>query len=122
MSDGKVINLREGLPAIEAFMAVHSFQRVPYGHDETEAEFMSGRRRPYVGQMHTDHGARGQVEVRGVTFRDIADAVTTELHRFRTRDPDGRWDDDALARNVSVLIEKMMGIYPNVTPLAPVAK
>lgn len=119
MSDGKVINLREGMPAIEAFMAVHSYQRVPYEHDEAEAAFMSGRARPYVGQEHTGNGKRGKTEVRGVTFRDISDAITTELHRFRGRDPDGRWDDDALAQNVSVLIEKMMGIYPNVRPLEP---
>jgi hypothetical protein len=105
------------MPALEAFMNVHAFQRVPYEHDEAEERFMSGRKRPYVGQAHTANGARGQTEVRGVTVRDIADAVTTELHRFRARDPDGRWDDDALAQNVSILIEKMMGIYPNVAPL-----
>ena len=99
MSKGKAVNLREGIPALE---------------DKAEKRFMSGRKRPYVGQAHTYHGARGQTEVRDITFRDINDAVVTELHRFRGRDPDGRWDDDALAQNVSVLIEKMMGIYPNV--------
>jgi hypothetical protein len=100
-----------------AILTAHSFQRVPYEGDEEEATFMSGRERLYDGQAHTDNGVRGRTEVCGVTFRDIADAITTELHRSRARDPDGRWDDDALAMNVSVLIEKMMGIYPNIASI-----
>lgn len=101
---------------LESFLRTHSLQRVPYdASNESEAVFMVGRKRAYVGQAHTLHGTRGQTEVHGLTFRDVADAVTTELHRFRARDPNGNWDDDALAQNVSILIEKMMGIYPNIS-------
>lgn len=31
------------------------------------------RDRPYNGQSHTDHGLRGQTEVKGLTMRDIRD-------------------------------------------------
>ena len=49
-------------------------------------------------------------------FRDLADAVTTELTRAQTRFGTSSWDNDAVAQNVCVLVEKMMGIYPNVEP------
>lgn len=101
---------------VMGFLRRHELQRVPYTGDETESAFMDGRLRAYEGQGHTVNGARGQAEVRGVTFRDVADAVTTELHRFQTREPGGKWDSDALAQNVSILIEKMMGTYPNLQP------
>ena len=94
------------------------------------------RNRPYKGQPHTDNGERGKTEVKGVTFRDIRDcfilACFDAANDQLTEEKKDRWRKDrmtlneiyeldlnkldpiAWAQNLSVRIEKMMGIYPNI--------
>jgi len=97
------------------------------------------RNRPYKGQLHTNYGERGKTEVRGITFRDLHDAFVlaafdagndqlNEEQNERRRQ--GRMslneiykldlnklDPIAWEQNMSIRVEKMMGIYPNVPPL-----
>lgn len=83
--------------------------------------------RPYDGQPHTDSGIRGATEIRGVTFRDVRDAfvracfhasgLTTEgwpvsLYQL----PWQHMDPLAVCQNMLCEIERVMGIYPNLTP------
>lgn len=109
----KVVPIHDGVQAINAFLRVNSFARAPHTHEEDEELFMSSRARAYAGQSHTAFGARGQTEVTGVTMRDVGDAVTTTFARFEAKRHRGNVDSDALAMEVLLLIEKMMGIYPN---------
>lgn len=101
--------------------------------------------RPFTGQPHTDNGKRGQAEVRGIRFRDLADCVVkawvdaaahtvpdeSKQDELRRRADDGTLnyndlyalecgdiDPLALVRNVGCRVEMAMGIYPNVSPLA----
>lgn len=100
--------------------------------------------RPFTGQPHTDNGERGKTEVQGIRFRDLADCVVKAWidaaghtiedealrDELRERADDGTLnyndlyqlecgdiDPLALVQSVSVRVEKMMGIYPNVPPL-----
>jgi len=94
------------------------------------------RNRPYDGQPHTDAGIRGATLVKGLTFRDIKDcfvkgallASCDEELSDLVRDNDWLQDDIyridwknvdpiAVAQNMSVEMERMMGIYPNVPKL-----
>jgi len=97
--------------------------------------------RPFTGQPHTTNGVRGQTEVKGLRFRDIADCVVKawidaaghtiedeELwDELRRRADDGTLnyndvykiecgdvDPLALMQNVTCRIEKAMGIFPNI--------
>jgi hypothetical protein len=93
--------------------------------------------RPYKGQAHTVLGARGKTEINGITFRDLHDAfiksafdssyilLTDELKEKHKKDkltPNDIYllnlneiDPIAWQQNLSIRIEKMMGIFPNVT-------
>lgn len=97
--------------------------------------------RPFTGQPHTDQGERGKTEVKGIIFRDLADAIckawidaavhTIEDEKLqdelRERANDGTLnyndlyklecgdiDPIALIQNVCCRVEKAMGIYPNI--------
>ena len=105
------------------------------------------RDRPYGGKPHTDTGARGATEIKGVTFRDLRDcfiravllstgAETIDGVDMRPRYEEAtkgenaalsendlygwnlnRLDPMAIARNLECEVEKVMGIYPNVPRL-----
>lgn len=100
------------------------------------------RHRPYDGQPHTDTGKRGATEIRGITFRDLRDCyiravllsahhLVPHLYEEATKgeaaalcendlfgfDLD-KLDPLAVSQNLSVEVEKLMGIYPNIPKLA----
>jgi len=99
--------------------------------------------RPFTGQLHTDQGERGKTEVKGIRFRDLADCVVKafidsagftlencdEMHQ---RANDGtlnyndlyeldlsRMDPIALIQNITIRVEKAMGIFPNLPKAKP---
>jgi hypothetical protein len=82
-------------------------QDCPQSHD---------RNRPYLGQAHTDEGERGMTLVKGLTMRDVSDCIRRGI-ALATREYDGM-DPVAVAQNACCEIEKMMGIFPNLTPEA----
>jgi len=99
------------------------------------------RNRPYYGQPHTDTGARGATEIRGITFRDLRDCFIravclsgaqqhpdlfaeaqkgeqaalceNDVYRFDFE----KLDPMAIYLNLSVEVEKIMGIFPNIPGL-----
>lgn len=100
--------------------------------------------RPFTGQPHTVQGTRGKTKIEGITFRDLADCVAkafvdssacllkdekfADELRLRAEDgtlnyndlfllPDAGMDPVALIQNISVRVEKTMGIFPNVPKL-----
>lgn len=86
------------------------------------------RDRPYNGQPHTDHGTRGQTEIRGITMRDLADcfmracfeASGLPIERWPGSVYDLPWADMdiiAVRQNMNCWVERYMGIYPNVPEL-----
>lgn len=105
------------------------------------------RNRPYNGQPHTDTGARGATEIKGITFRDLRDcfiravllstgAETIEGKDMRPLYEEAckgeaaaicendlygfnldKLDPMAICQNLSCEVERLMGIYPNVLPL-----
>ena len=110
-------------------------------HDLGFYEHSMRRDRPYNGHLHTDTGARGATEVKGLTFRDLRDcyirafflaahhvkpahyeeALKGENAALCENDLYG-WDLNALDpvavfQNFSCEVERLMGIYPNVPPL-----
>lgn len=102
---------------------------------EAPSEPTTSRDRPYDGQSHTDNGLRGKTIVEGLTMRDIADCYyrailhssgDTLLNEIADSDDiarikhmvwhDVNWsaiDPVAVQQNLTVNIEKMMGIFPN---------
>ena len=94
--------------------------------------------RPFTGQPHTVNGERGKTEVKGLSFRDLADCVVKAFidsagftlenaDEMRERANDGtlnysdlymldlgQMDPIAVVQNISCRVEKAMGIYPNV--------
>lgn len=99
------------------------------------------RGRPYEGQSWTDSGERGKQEIKGVTFRDLRDcyirawcmsaahlnetlydeALKGEQACLCANDVyglEGSIDPMAILQNLSCEIERLMGIFPNVPPLA----
>lgn len=105
-----LVDLLEGLP---------QFTQAERPDDwyENEANFKSLTRRPYNGQPWTAHGRRGQHPILGLTMRDVGDCVATAFNRARMRDPHaaiGSIDTEALGQEVLVLLEHLMGIYPNI--------
>jgi hypothetical protein len=96
------------------------------------------RDRPYDGQPWTDHGVRGRIEIKGITFRDLRDAyvrawflasghVSSEKYEEAQKGENANlsendlfgWNLDkvdpvAVAQNLSCEIERLMGIFPNV--------
>lgn len=105
------------------------------------------RDRPYGGQPHTSTGGRGETEIKGVTFRDLRDCFIRAvllstgaevidgkdmrpLYEEACKGEDAalcendiygfnldRLDPMAICQNLSLEIERAMGIYPNVPPL-----
>jgi hypothetical protein len=94
------------------------------------------RDRPYDGQPHTDYGLRGKTKIKGITFRDLRDCyikgclLSSGEGTLYNRAIEGSWlpedvykidweqiDPIAVAQNMSVEVEKLMGIYPNVPKL-----
>lgn len=95
------------------------------------------RDRPYTGQAHTSMGERGKTEVSGISFRDLRDAFVRAvalaaadqnpaLYAQAAMGEHGtvcandlyeldlnKLDIMAVEQNLSVEVEKMMGIYPN---------
>lgn len=107
-------------------------------------DFTTDPDRPFNGQPHTDQGERGKTEIKGIRYRDLADAVckawidaaghTIEDEQLRDelrqRADDGTLnyndlyelecgdvDPVALIQSVCCRVEKLMGIYPNVPRL-----
>ncbi len=100
------------------------------------------RDRPYNGQEHTSTGIRGATEIKGITFRDLRDcfirAVLLSSHGIS---PNGLYDEAtkgeaaalcendlygwdlnrldpmAISQNLACEVERLMGIYPNVSKL-----
>ena len=100
------------------------------------------RDRPYSGQSHTDQGERGSTIVKGLTVRDIVDcyirgvilsggeSVPDEKYKEALKGEDAdlcgndlfgfdmdKLDPIAISQNMTCEIEKMMGIFPNVSEL-----
>lgn len=111
------------------------------GHDLGWHEHNMRRDRPYNGQPHTDTGARGATEVKGVTFRDLRDCYIRawflssghiNLAKYNEakkgenavlceQDLYG-WDLNevdpyAVLQNFCCEVERLMGIFPNVPKL-----
>ena len=106
---------------------------------EAPSEPTTSRDRPYDGQSHTDMGLRGKTLVEGLTMRDISDCYFRAilhssgdelLNQIADSDDiakikhmvwhDVNWDaidPVAVSQNLTVNIEKMMGIFPNVPEL-----
>jgi hypothetical protein len=98
------------------------------------------RDRPYCGQPHTDTGMRGSAEIHGITFRDLHDCFirafclasgdqNPELYDEANKGENAalcendiykldlsRLDPMAVFQNMSCEVEKIMGIYPNISP------
>lgn len=109
------------------------------------------RDRPYDGQPWTDKGIRGATEIKGITFRDLRDAfiraVLLSTGGEKIGDKNMKpyyeqackgedailcgndlfgWDLDqldplAIAQNLAVEVEKLMGIFPNLPIGTPTA-
>jgi len=94
--------------------------------------------RPFTGQSHTTQGKRGKTEVRGLRFRDLADCIVKAFvdsagftlencDEMYQRADDGtlnyndlfeldlsRMAPVALIQNITIRVEKAMGIFPNI--------
>lgn len=116
-------------------------------HDLGFNDHSMRRDRPYNGQPHTDTGARGATEVKGITFRDLRDCFIRAvllstgagiidgkrmrpLYEEACKGQDAalcendlygfnldKLDPMAICQNLSCEVERLMGIYPNVEPL-----
>ena len=99
------------------------------------------RDRPYIGQKHTMMGKRGETEIRGITFRDMRDCFiraaflcaneqSKELYEEADKGESAalcendlyklNWnelDPMAVCQSLACEIERIMGIFPNITPL-----
>ncbi len=99
------------------------------------------RERPYIGQEHTMMGKRGETEIKGITFRDMRDCFIRaaflcageqlrELYKEADKGEDAAlcendlykldWnelDPMAICQNLACEMERIMGIFPNVTSL-----
>ncbi len=99
------------------------------------------RDRPYDGQPHTDNGVRGSQEVCGVTMRDLSDCIVRAFFQCSSHvnmekyEESNKGEDANLCRNdlygwnldeidpVAMIqcfgceVEKIMGIFPNVSML-----
>ena len=86
------------------------------------------RNRPYNGQSHTDLGERGKTLVEGLTMRDVADCIVLGFLDASGGVPENvDWNSVykqpgindispiAVVQNATCHIEKMMGIYPNIS-------
>lgn len=101
------------------------------------------RTRPYKGQDHTDYGERGKTLIQGLTMRDICDCyvrgfIMAGNHVFDPKlykeankgeraklSPNDLFGVDineidpvAICQNMMCEVERMMGIFPNVSGLS----
>lgn len=95
-------------------------------------ENANNRDREFKGQPHTSYGKRGETEIKGITFRDLADAyikgvlLSTSNSKLYESVEKGTWkrndiykidwddiDPGAIQQNMHCEVEKMMGIFPN---------
>lgn len=117
-------------------------------HDLGWHDHSMRRDRPYNGQPHTSTGQRGATEIKGITFRDLRDCYIravllstgaevidgvnmrpryeeackgenaalceNDLYGFNT----DKLDPMAIAANLCIEVEHLMGIYPNVPDLS----
>ena len=83
--------------------------------DRTDLAMQTHRERPYLGQSHTLHGSRGKTEVRGITMRDVADCIARGLAQSLMLGDKYDFDAQAMVQNALINIEKIMGIYPNIS-------
>lgn len=92
-------------------------------------EVQRRRARPYDGQSHTDLGVRGKTLVEGLTMRDVRDCMVegmflaSGLSREEWPDnvyelPWDHMDPIACVQNAMCMVEKMMGIFPNIPRVA----
>ena len=115
--DSNVFPIRGGAQAIVAELKKACFA-VAVGHndDAVATALRDASCRAYAGQAHTSQGARGQAQVRA-TMRDVGDCVATALAECESANPGkplAKLDHTAIAQRVLVLVEHMMGVYPNV--------
>ena len=99
------------------------------------------RSRPYNGQSHTDTGVRGQTKISEITFRDLRDCFIRACFLCSGDQNSAKYEEAnkgeeaklcekdvyeldfnkidiiALSQNMSCEIEKLMGIYPNISKL-----
>lgn len=104
------------------------------------------RNREYDGQAHTDQGTRGKQKVKGLTMRDIRDCyiravllsashVVPKLYDEALKGEDANLDGGdlfgfdldkldpiAISQNLTCELERVIGIYPNISPLADARK
>lgn len=81
----------------------------------TDAAMMAHRERPYLGQPQTVHGKRGKRKVKGLSMRDVGDAIARAWAQSAAPNAAGfQVDLEALVQNTVCNLEKMMGIFPNV--------
>lgn len=95
---------------------------------DVRAKAMFDRDRPYDGQPHTVHGVRGSRMVEGLTMRDVHDAYVAACY-LASGMPVEDWPDDlyelpfdrmdpiAIEQNLGCMLERYMGIFPNVPRL-----
>ena len=84
-------------------------------HDKT-IDFMP----EYKGQIHTDYGERGRQIISGIKHSDLYQAVSVAIKESCKDEAEFEKipiDVEAVAQNLSCLVEKMMGIFPNVPDL-----
>ena len=113
------------------------------GHDLGFHDHGMRRDRPYNGQPHTITGARGAFEIRGITMRDLRDCfIRAALLSAYEIAPAGTYEEAskgenaalcendlygwnwdkldpmAICQNLSLEIERLMGVYPNIGRLS----
>lgn len=101
------------------FFGVEDIREMERNHhlmfeDRGDDAMQAHRERPYLGQPHTNFGARGQHEVHGVTMRDVADCIARGFAQSLADGDKWDFDEHAVAQNAMCNVEKMMGIYPNI--------
>lgn len=103
---------------IKTIKSLPSFAQVERrDDDDDEVRLQVATERPYSGQPWTAHGKRGKRLIVGLTMRDIGDCAVTAFNRTRMRDPGapiGSIDAEALGQEVLMLVEHLMGIFPNI--------
>jgi len=81
------------------------------------------RNRPYNGQPWTDIGTRGKQEIHGITMRDIRDCFIRACYDSNPHEETpasihdinfNEVDIMAVCQNMIILVEKYMGIFPNI--------
>ena len=84
-------------------------------HDKT-IDFMP----EYKGQIHTDYGDRGRQIISGIKHSDLYQAVSVAIKQCCRDEAEFEKipiDVEAVAQNLGCLVEKMMGLFPNVPDL-----